>query len=82
MHRLGMLDGRSPVAEGDRGRDPMDADVGGAEGGEEVVSVDPEPTGRAPRLVQQCSAGDRVALVGGGHGALEQQRAVQRKMRG
>jgi hypothetical protein len=81
MDRLGMLEGRSPIAQGDRGRDPMNTDVGRAEGGEGVVGVGPQPTGRAGRLVQQRSAGDRVALVGGGHGALQQQRAIQRQMR-
>jgi hypothetical protein len=52
MYRLGVLDGRSSLAKGDRRRDPMDTDVGRAEGGEGVVGVGPEPMGRAARLVQ------------------------------
>jgi hypothetical protein len=80
MDRLGVLEGRSPIAQGDRGRDSMDADVRGAEGGEGVVGVAPKPPGPGTGLVEQRSTGDRVALIGGGHGALEQQGAIQRQV--
>jgi hypothetical protein len=45
MHRLGVLDGRSAVPQGDRGRDPMHADVGWPERGEVVIGVGAQPTG-------------------------------------
>ena len=41
MDRLGVLEGRSPIAKGDRSRDAMDPDVGRAKGGEGMVGVGP-----------------------------------------
>jgi hypothetical protein len=71
MHGLlGVLDSRSAIPKSDCGRDPMHADVGWPERGEVVIGVGAQPAGAGVCLVEQCSAGDRVALVRGGHRRL------------
>jgi hypothetical protein len=73
------LDRRASLAELDRGGSAVQFDVGRAEAGPVVVVVGAHLGGRLFGAREQVAHGGTVADPGRGHGALEQQHAVDRE---
>jgi hypothetical protein len=80
VERLTFADDLTRVAKLNGRRDLVQRNVGGAEGGPEVVALLAESVGRGPRLAEKLAHCDPVVLAGNGDQRGQMQRAPCRQV--